>query len=223
MDGYGLTPKGQMDRRWRRPDPPRPKTHLERIRDEAAAKRGDPGPGSRAKLGHARSGCARSRAIEPLQDDHAPRRTSRPGCSGSKRLSDWTARSAASRPSSGTTDVRRQGVPLAVGPTSPAYVISVPAEVGPHRADDVAELRRGRNSNSGSANSGIISSRAVRVSDPPVAVLPGSSGSSDASDPKTRILAAGSPIDRSSAAIPGVYASAPIWARWTVPLTPQIP
>ena len=50
MDGYGLTPKGQMDRRWRRPDPPRPKTHLDRIREEAAAKRGEAGPGTRDRL-----------------------------------------------------------------------------------------------------------------------------------------------------------------------------
>ena len=51
MDGYGLTPKGQMDRRWRRPDPPRPKTALERIRDEAAAARNGTraAPGTRGR------------------------------------------------------------------------------------------------------------------------------------------------------------------------------
>ena len=36
MDGYGLTPKGQMDRRWARPAPPHPMTALERIRARRA-------------------------------------------------------------------------------------------------------------------------------------------------------------------------------------------
>ena len=37
-DGYGITPKGQQDRRWARPLPPRPLTQLERIRAQAATR-----------------------------------------------------------------------------------------------------------------------------------------------------------------------------------------
>lgn len=32
MDSYGITPKGQQDRRWARPEPPKPMTPLERMR-----------------------------------------------------------------------------------------------------------------------------------------------------------------------------------------------
>src|SRR6185295_2212858 len=46
MDSFGLTPKGQVDRRWKRPDPPRPKTPWERQRDEAAAARSGRAPAS---------------------------------------------------------------------------------------------------------------------------------------------------------------------------------
>jgi hypothetical protein len=37
MVGYGLTPKGQMDPRWRRPDPPKPMNEWERRRAEEAS------------------------------------------------------------------------------------------------------------------------------------------------------------------------------------------
>lgn len=48
MDSFGLTPKGQMDRRWRRPDPPRPKSQWERLRDEADRSRFKELPGGSA-------------------------------------------------------------------------------------------------------------------------------------------------------------------------------
>ena len=33
LDTYGITPKGQQDRRWQRPEPPRPPSRLDRFRD----------------------------------------------------------------------------------------------------------------------------------------------------------------------------------------------
>ena len=53
MDGYGLTPKGQMDRRWARPKPPGPETALERARRRRAELVGgydQPQPAARSRF-----------------------------------------------------------------------------------------------------------------------------------------------------------------------------
>jgi hypothetical protein len=84
MDSFGLTPKGQMDRRWRRPDPPRSKAPWE-VRREAAARRGGSGrydhlrgpqPGSRDRLGQLQDESLKDR-LKRIERDAGQRPSSR--------------------------------------------------------------------------------------------------------------------------------------------------